>query len=186
MRIRILLSLLLLSGCDSFRPIEYDKHICRVVLANWGWRQALNEVSEEYGVSPGLVLSVIFHESSFNAQARPKSGYVLGLIPWQNSSAYGYGQIKSETWTWYLEKKPGLFRSRTNFTDTAYFIGWYYELFVDRSNAKDVAHDFYLAYHEGLGGYKRKTFQNNEWLLNKAAKVSQRAAHYDTQLKKCL
>ena len=47
------------------------------------------------------------------------------------------------------------------------------------------AYNQYLAYHEGHGGYKRKTFRNKDWLVKVAKKVDQRARDYGAQLKRC-
>jgi hypothetical protein len=184
-------TILLLSGCSRFSPHIYDEKICLVVDANWGWSSALKATHRQYKVPPGLVMSVIFNESSFRAQARPKRENWLGIIPWRVSSAYGYGQIKDVTWAWYKAHNAGWFQSRTNFSDTADFIGWYYRLFMtknalDDASASQIAKSFYLAYHEGLGGYSRKSYDNNQWLLDKAQKVSERAISYDKQLQSCL
>ncbi|MCP8352625.1 hypothetical protein [Candidatus Synchoanobacter obligatus] len=183
--------LLILAGCGRFPPDTYDNHICQVVQSHWGWAKPLRHVSEEYHISPGLVLSVIFHESSFRAQARPERKSVLGFVPWTVSSAYGYGQIKDETWAWYKSHRPGYFQSRTQFSDTVDFIGWYYQIFrrknpLESFNDMQVARDFYFAYHEGLGGYQRKTYASQAWLINKAERVAKRASEYNQQLVNCL
>jgi len=161
------------------------------VHANWGWSRSLQKAEKQYGVPPGLVLSVIFHESSFKSDARPKQEYILGFIPWNKHTAYGYGQIKNETWEWYKSHHQGLFQSRTNFADTVDFIGWYYQLFLVKNNEETLpfserAAHFYLAYHEGLGGYKRRTYDEKPWLKNKALRVSDRAISYNRQLASCL
>lgn len=187
----ILLSLFsALSGCKSFTPKDYDENICDVVSAGWGWKEQLRSAQSKYQVPPALVLSVIFHESSFKSDARPKQQYILGFIPYKQHTAYGYGQIKNETWDWYKSHHPGLFQSRTSFADSVDFIGWYYQLFIERSEHLDTfssrAKHFYYAYHEGLGGYSRKTYEEKAWLQAKAQRVADRAIAYDRQLKSCL
>lgn len=187
MRNLCLLSFLLLSGCAKVEPRDYDKRICHVVSSNWGWSSAIHKTSKRYGISPGLILSVIYHESTFQKDARPPREMLYGVIPWRTSSAYGYGQIKKETWDWYLQSNPGLFQSRTHFSDTVNFIGWYYQLF--QKKAKDrtyLARDFYFAYHEGLGGYERGSYEGKESLIKKANAVALRAEVYDQALKDCL
>jgi hypothetical protein len=42
-----------------------------------------------------------------------------------------------------------------------------------------------LAYHEGRGGYKRKTYQSKPTLIKVARKVEQQAKDYGWQLKQC-
>ena len=179
---------LLLSGCvHEYTPTDYDQRICMVVNNNWGWAHSLASASKVYQMSPGLILSVIYHESSFNSHARPPREKIWGLIPWRQSSAYGYGQVKDETWAWYIEKNPARFVSRTSFHDTVHFIGWYYSVFKHKERHSDTPYaDFYIAYHDGIGGYERHSEKNNTWLQNKAKSVSDRALAYDKQLKHCL
>ena len=43
----------------------------------------------------------------------------------------------------------------------------------------------YLAYHEGHGGFNRRTYRNKDWLLRVAGKVQSRAATYQRQLAAC-
>lgn len=186
---RILFTTSVLLVCFSYaelRPVDYDKRICHVVNSNWGWARSINYTAKRYNVSPGLLLAVIYHESGFQQRARPKPVKLLGFIPWQASTAYGYGQIKNETWEWYKENNPGWFQSRTSFSDTLDFIGWYYQLFLKKSNSNYVHRDFYLAYHEGLGGYENGSYQNNQWLINRANEVALRAEIYDEALRSCL
>jgi hypothetical protein len=42
-----------------------------------------------------------------------------------------------------------------------------------------------LNYHEGWGGYKRKTYLKKDWLVKVSAKVKQRSLRYAQQLKTC-
>lgn len=185
--LRTLLILSVLTGCSKVLPYAaYDDCICCVVNANWGWKHDLNATAKRHGVSPGLVMSVMFNESSFKRYARPESNKLWGWFPYQRSSAYGYAQIKDETWQWYRMHNPGWFQSRTQFSDAADFIGWYYGLFIKRfpGNASDS--DFYLAYHEGLGGFQRATYEQKTWLVEKSKLVAERADQYNQQLSACL
>lgn len=185
--LRIPLLLSLLAGCAKRLPfVAYDDCICCVVDANWGWKTVLKKTSNRHSISPGLVMSIIFNESSFKQYARPKEEHLWGWFSYQRSSAYGYAQIKDETWQWYRSHNPGWFQSRTQFSDSADFIGWYYDLFIDRFPDHQNAADFYLAYHEGLGGYKRETYRSKKWLVEKSKHVAERAAQYDQQLLDCL
>ena len=52
---------------------------------------------------------------------------------------------------------------------------------VSLSNANSL----YLAYHEGHGGFKRKTYNKKPWLKDVAKKVAARTSTYSKQLKKC-
>lgn len=182
----VLLSMMIVSFGLALGPVDYDRRICRVLKTNWGWSRSLKKVSKRYDISPGLLLSIIYHESGFKPYARPKRDKLLGVIPWQMKTSFGYGQIKDETWKWYQGHNPGWFQSRTNFSDTLHFIGWYYQLFLTKAQSDLIQRDFYLAYHEGLGGYSRGSYDGNEWLLNKANSVVLRAEMYNEALKDCL
>ena len=52
--------------------------------------------------------------------------------------------------------------------------------------AKDDTFRLYLAYHEGHGGFKKKTYRNKQWLVDVARKVDKRANTYNAQLKGCV
>ena len=75
---------------------------------------------------------------------------------------------------------------RKNFEDASDFIGWYidgsYRLL--KLNKSDV-YNHYLAYHEGRGGYQKKSFNKKKWLLEVAKKVERQAKEYSSQIKKC-
>ena len=182
---KALVTSLLFSG-SSFSPQTYDENICEIVTSHWGWAESLESASKKHKISKGLILSIIFHESSFRSDVRPPPKKYLGFISWQTSSAYGYAQVKDETWKWYRSHNPGWFQSRTQFGDSCDFIGWYFGLFVKKNpTMKSEYADFYLSYHEGLGGYKSGSYKGNKWLINKAHSVSERAKKYDIQLQSC-
>jgi hypothetical protein len=43
----------------------------------------------------------------------------------------------------------------------------------------------YLAYHEGQGGFSKRSFRKKAWLKDVAKKVSNRAVLYQRQLNNC-
>ena len=75
---------------------------------------------------------------------------------------------------------------RANFKDIADFIGWY-----TTQSEKMVGiskHDYYnqyLAYHEGQGGWKKKTYLQKDWLIEVAKNVERNTKMYNNQLLKC-
>jgi len=102
------------------------------------------------------------------------------------SSAYGYPQAKDGTWDDYRKDTNRWLASRDDFRDAADFVGWY----VDRAHRiaripKGDAYRHYLAYHEGVGGFQRGTFQDKRWLMQVAQTVSSRAQSFDSQLSAC-
>ena len=50
---------------------------------------------------------------------------------------------------------------------------------------KEDAKNLYLAYHEGLGGYKRGSYKSQPWLMSYAKKVNDKAWVYHSQLAQC-
>ncbi len=109
------------------------------------------------------------------------------MIPWTRpSSAYGYAQALDMTWSRYKRATGRTFASRTNFSDGVDFIGWYTALANRRAgiSMRDTK-SLYLAYHEGIGGYQRKTYLRKRWLMKVARKVEARAQIYEAQLARC-
>jgi hypothetical protein len=43
----------------------------------------------------------------------------------------------------------------------------------------------YLAYHEGRGGFKRKTYNKKPWIKQVARKVKRQSLRYQAQLNNC-
>ena len=75
---------------------------------------------------------------------------------------------------------------RDNFEDAIDFVGWYCHTSEDQNGiATNDAFRQYLAYHEGHGGYRRKTYRSKSWLVDVARGVEARAKRYNTQLAGC-
>lgn len=180
------LLLLLLGGCSTTPPKNIDS-ACEIFRDKSDWYRDAYDVQQRYGVPISVQLAIIHQESKFLYDARPERDYLLGFIPWfRPSSAYGYAQVKDETWEWYRTRTNRYGDDRDEFADAVNFIGWY----VDYSHrklgiAKSDAYNNYLAYHEGHGGFKRKTYLKKEWLVGVARKVKTQSARYNAQLKKC-
>ncbi len=133
------------------------------------------------------ILAFIHQESSFKHDAKPPRRKLLGFIPWfRASSAYGYSQALDQSWQEYKDETGGILARRNSFADSADFIGWYNDKTARSLGiSRDDAYSLYLAYHEGRGGYKRKTHNKKKWLLKAAGKVKRNAATYERQLKQC-
>jgi len=118
---------------------------------------------------------------------RPERRRVLWIIPiGRRSSAYGYGQVKEETWADYVRATGRRGADRDDFADVADFIGWYGDLIHRRTAvAKHERYHLYLAYHEGPGGFAQGTHQEKDWLLEVARKVEARARLYQAQYLGC-
>ncbi|MDE4942722.1 hypothetical protein NAI62_10715, partial [Francisella tularensis subsp. holarctica] len=78
--------------------------------------------------------------------------------------------------TWYQYKKhtKQSFVSRSNFADATDFIVWYLNDIHNKTGiSKTDTYNLYLAYNEGIGGYKSGTHMNNSFLKNYARKTTE-------------
>lgn len=182
----VLPALLLGVSCSSAPPHDLADS-CKIFEEKDDWYEAAHASYEKWGVPVNVQLAIIYQESRFVHDAKPPRRKLLWVIPWTRlSSAYGYGQIKDSTWDWYLKSTGRRWADRDDFDDVTDFIGWYGNmshrmLGISRADA----YSQYLAYHEGQGGYKRRTFDNKPWLLRVARQVDDRAGRYRTQLAQC-
>ena len=127
---------------------------------------------------------VMYQESSFkhDAQRLFIRFYPLGRV----SSAYGYSQAKTMTWEDYQRETGNSWASRSSFEDAIDFMGWFiYKTYQVNGVSKWDAYGQYLNYHEGWGGYQRKTYLKKPWLVRVSRIVKRRSLTYATQLKTC-
>lgn len=152
-----------------------------------GWYQASKHSFEKWGVPQQIQMAIIQQESSFRANAKPPRHKLFGLLPTvRPSSAHGYAQAKTTTWDWYQQKTGNSGADRNDFADTVDFIGWYGSMSQRLlAISKWDARNQYLAYHEGHGGYQKRTYQDKPWLVRVAQKVESRAKTYARQLATC-
>ena len=132
-------------------------------------------------------MAIINQESSFKQFAKPKRNKILGIIPGSRpSSAFGYAQVTDPTWNWYKEMTGNNNASRANFNDITDFIGWYVNQTkkITGVSIKD-SYNQYLAYHEGQGGWKTKSYLSKKWLIKAAKNVERNTNIYNSQLKEC-
>lgn len=171
----------------STSPPENISDSCDIFDEKGNWYAAAHDSYEKWGVPVHVQLAIIYQESRFVHDAKPPRRKLLWVIPWTRlSSAYGYGQIKDSTWDWYLDSTGRRFADRDDFDDVVDFIGWYGSLSHRTLGiSKWDAYSQYLAYHEGHGGFKRKTYKKKPWLIKVARKVNARAKRYHTQLQRC-
>ena len=134
-----------------------------------------------------MQMAIIHQESSYVDDARPPRYQFLGILPlWRPSSAYGYGQVKDETWDWYQTKTGNGGADRDEFEDFVDFIGWYLQQSYQMLKIpKRDAYRQYLAYHEGHGGFKQRSYVAKPWLQKVAGRVAAMAQRYQAQLAAC-
>lgn len=171
------LLILSLTGCSSLESINtnHSDDACKMLTENKDWMKASYRAWKKWGVPISVQLSVIKHESSFNGDASAKT-----------STAYGYAQALTGTFNDYKKDTKNHGANRGSFYDSTDFIGWYFS-----NSIKSIGHNpydagtFYLAYHDGIGGYKKKTYLKKKWLMDKSKDVQRLANKYRVQINKC-
>lgn len=177
--------LLLLSACASVP--DNPGNVCAMFEDRHGWYRAAKKAERRWGVPIPVNMAFVYQESSFVQRARPPRRYLFGFIPWfRPSNAFGYAQALDSTWAEYKADAGGWGARRTSFSDAIDFIGWYNNNSNSISGiAKNDAYNLYLAYHEGNGGWQRRSYAGNEQLLRVAGNVQERANAYEAQLLTC-
>lgn len=177
---------LALSACGH-RPPDQVENACLILEDNRSWWREVQRTERRWGISPGVQLAILKRESSFNAHARPARRRLLGFIPGSRpSSAYGYAQALDSTWDWYRNETGRGGADRDDFGDAVDFIGWYSMQSRNLSSISlDDPRSLYLAYHEGHGGFNRRSYNGKSWLLRAASQVESDARNYDAQISRC-
>lgn len=181
-----LLMLVLTGGCVTTPPEDINNS-CEIFEDKDDWYDDARDSYEKWGVPVHVQLAIIYQESKFRHDAKPPRDTLLWVIPWtRKSSAYGYAQVLDSTWDWYIQKTGNRRADRDDFADVADFIGWYGNVSHRTLGiSKWDPYRQYLAYHEGHGGYKRRTYAKKKWLVKVARKVERQAKRYHTQLARC-
>ena len=178
--------LLFVDGCVSPPPSNLE-NICNIFYEYPEWRQDTLLAEKDWNIPVAVQMAIMHQESKFDASATPPRTKLLWFIPWSRpSSAHGYTQALHATWQQYQKDRGGYWASRENFSDAVDFIGWYANIAHKKAGIPlGDAYGQYLAYHEGVGGYMRKSYLRKPWLIQVAKKVQTRAIVYDKQLQDC-
>lgn len=178
--------LLGIGACGTAPPANVE-NICEIFGEKSRWYRAARKSEKRWGTPVHVQMSIIRQESSFEFDAKPPRGKLLGFIPWRRpSNAYGYAQALDSTWVAYKNDTGRRFANRDDFADAIDFVGWY----TDQS-AKAVGiskwdpYNQYLAYHEGQTGWARKSYSGKRWLTQTARRVDYRAKEWGAQLSRC-
>ena len=181
-----LLILLQVSACTSSPP-QNANNICEIFQEKRSWYKHARRAENRWGTPVPILVAFTFQESSFRARARPPRKKIFGFIPGPRpTSAYGYVQALDATWGEYKTAtgRPGA--DRNVFGDAIDFVGWYNHLSHRKTGIdKTDAYSLYLAYHEGRGGFVRRTYEKKDWLKAAARRVAQRGQRYTEQLRQC-
>lgn len=182
----VLASILAAGGCASSPP-ENVENICGIFEEKRRWYKAARKSEKRWGTPIHVQLAIIRQESSFRFDAKPPRTRILGFIPWTRpSDAYGYAQALESTWKAYKDDTGRRFADRDDFADAIDFVGWYTDLSARTVGiSKWDPYNQYLAYHEGQGGWRRRTYRNKGWLKDTARRVDHRARAWGEQLRRC-
>ncbi len=181
------LSMVCLSACVRTPPRDVN-NICNVFKQYPRWYKDALDVQRRWLVPIPVQMAIIHQESKFDARAEPPRTKLLWVIPWKRpTTAYGYTQALKSTWDLYRQSSGSMWSSRNDFTDGVDFIGWYINQAHRRAGIpRDDAYAQYLAYHEGITGYMRRSYLKKSWLIPVARKVEARARTYKAQLARCV
>ena len=182
---KLIITLFVISSCASSPPQNPD-NICLIFEEKRSWYKAAIQTQKRWKLPPHVLMAVVYQESSFDSNAKPEREKLLGFIPWKRPSrAKGYSQALTETWDDYKDETGNSLASRKDFKDSADFIGWYASKGYYQGFDKNDARSLYLAYHEGYGGFKNKTYRKKQWLIKVADRVQLRSGRYESQYWKC-
>ena len=176
-----------MSACATSPPSDVND-ACEIFREKSGWYKDAKKSRARWDAPISVMMAIMHQESRFVATAKPPRQKIWGIIPGPRpSDAYGYSQAKDATWEWYERSSGRYGADRDDFGDAIDFIGWYNDMSYRQNGiAKDDTFRLYLAYHEGHGGFKKKTYRNKQWLVDVARKVDKRANTYNAQLKGCV
>ena len=175
-----------ISSCRHKVPNNIN-NICEIFSDKYRCQKYAKNSQNKWGTPIHVQMAILFQESGFKHDAKPDRKKVLGFIPWKRkSSAYGYAQVLTTTWNEYKKQTKNRGADRDSFKDAIDFVGWYtYETNKQIKVSKWDAYSQYLAYHEGRGGFTRKTYNSKKWLIDVAKKVDKNSRVYSAQLKTC-
>ncbi len=174
------------SGCVS-KPPKNKSDLCAIFGEKRSWYKDAVRSEKRWNIPLTTSMAIMYQESSFNAKAKPPRRRLLGFIPWKRqSSAYGYAQALDGTWKHYKEQSGNWSADRDDFGDAIDFVAWYSRDAVKHTKVNPAnAYGLYLVYHEGVGGYRRGSYQNKPQVKKTASKVQARAKRYHRQYAGC-
>jgi hypothetical protein len=176
---------LLLTACAS--PPQNVGNICNLFEEKGDWFRAARNAEQRWDVPIPVSMAFIKQESGFTARAKPARRKLLGFIPGPRpSSAFGFAQAQDSTWDDYRKLSGNGIASRADFGDAVDFVAWYNNMSHRINNiALNDAYNLYLAYHEGNGGFSRRSYERKPAVIKIARKVQASAQMYQQQFAVC-
>jgi len=177
----------LFHGCAGTPQPKRIDNVCEIFREHSDWYEDAFDSYQRWGIPIPVMMAIMHQESKYVSDARPPRTTCLWIFPGPRpSSAFGYAQAKDETWEEYKKSSGNSWADRDDFGDAIDFVGWYCNLSSKKCGiSKRDARNLYLAYHEGRGGFNRKSYKKKGWLLKVADKVQKRANKYKSQLASC-
>ena len=176
-----------LQGCVS-TPSQ-AANACEIFKQKYFWFKAAKKSSKKWNVPIATLMSIINQESSYKQYAKPPRKKLFGFIPLltRESSSLGYSQATKGTWEQYKKETGKRFVTRISFKDSVDFVGWYINYaHKELGISKKDTYSIYLAYHEGINGFRNKTYKKKQKLLKTASRVKKQEQTYNNQLSKCM
>lgn len=180
---------LLINGCAALAPSPPpdQSNLCEIFREQPRWYDHARDSEERWGTPVATQMAFIQQESAFQSHVRPPRKRYLGFIPGPRpSSARGYAQALDPVWGEYRDEAGSTLARRSHMKHATDFIGWYNA----RSRRQvgislDNPQHLYLAYHEGIGGYRRGSWRGKPAVQRVARQVASRAGRYQAQLASC-
>lgn len=180
----LIVYVLMLTGCAT-APTQVN-NLCSIFEEKGGWHEDAQDASEKWGTSIPVMMAIMHQESKFQADIQPPMQWFLFIPLGRASNAYGFAQALEGTWKTYMIDTGNWTADRDDFGDAIDFIGWYNALSYRKNGIKrDDTYHLYLAYHEGHGGFERRSFKDKLWLKKVAKKVSAQSYRYQKQYAGC-
>lgn len=178
--------LLFLTACASAPPKNIS-NVCAIFEDRGSWYKSARKSRDRWDVPIAVNMAILYQESAFKGRAKPPRKFYFGFIPGPRpSDAFGYAQALDSTWNDYQNSAGNWGARRSSFKDAVDFVGWYNHSSNQINGIpKDDAYNLYLAYHEGNGGFRNRTYENKDWLLTTARNVQENATRYGSQLQTC-
>jgi hypothetical protein len=170
-KIIVFLTLSLLVGFT--KPPKHTENICKIFERNPTWYWKAKHSESKWGVPVAVQMAIINQESHFNGEAKARS------------SAYGFSQALRRTWASY-QRSTGSRARRNEFSAATDFIGWYVNMTKRHLGISPKnTYALYLAYHEGIGGYRSRSYTRKPMIIRVARNVNKKAGIYESQLLAC-
>ena len=81
----LLATVLLPQGCATIRPTNLE-NVCEIFRDRPDWYRATADTERKWSLPIQIQMAIIYHESTFRADARPSHVNLLGVPLWRKSS----------------------------------------------------------------------------------------------------